>query len=165
MNFNKVELERVTIGSKVKLENLMSLYLHDLSEFADDLKINKEGRFEYNGLELYFKSEHLNPYFINYQGKVVGFVLVNTGKYVPQNIDYVVHELFILKSFRNKGIGSAAIRILFDECKGKYRIVQISTNRTAVNFWIKFYEKQGIKYIESKEKLDDLDCNVQIFDV
>ncbi|SMC26005.1 Predicted acetyltransferase [Clostridium acidisoli DSM 12555] len=162
---NKAKLERVTVVSKVKLENLMSIYLHDLSEFADDLKINEDGRFEYDGLDLYFKSEDLTPYFITYQGEVAGFVLFNTGKYVPKDIDYVVHELFILKNFRNKGIGSAAIRILLDECKGKYRIVQISTNKTAVNFWIKFYEKQGIKYIESKEKLDDLDCNVQIFDV
>lgn len=165
MNLNKAKLERVTVVSKVKLENLMSIYLHDLSEFADDLKINEDGRFEYDGLDLYFKSEDLTPYFITYQGEVSGFVLFNTGKYVPKDIDYVVHELFILKNFRNKGVGSAAIRILLDEFKGKYRIVQISTNKTAVNFWIKFYEKQGIKYIESKEKLDDLDCNVQIFDV
>lgn len=165
MNLNKAKLERVTVVSKVKLENLMSIYLHDLSEFADDLKINEDGRFEYDGLDLYFKSEDLTPYFITYQGEVAGFVLFNTGKYVPKDIDYVVHELFILKNFRNKGVGSAAIRILLDEFKGKYRIVQISTNKTAVNFWIKFYEKQGIKYIESKEKLDDLDCNVQIFDV
>lgn len=126
------------------------------------MKINEDGRFEYDGLGLYFKSEDLTPYFIIYQGEVAGFVLFNTGKYVPKDIDYVVHELFILKNFRNKGIGSAAIRILLDEFKGKYRIVQISTNKTAVDFWIKFYEKQGIKYIESKEKLDDLDCNVRI---
>jgi len=163
MNFNKVKLERVTIESKVKLENLISIYLHELSEFATDLKINDDGRFEYDGLELYFKSEDLKPYFITYQGDVAGFVLVNKGKYVPKDIDYVVHELFILKSFRNNGIGGVAIRILLYECKGKYRIVQISSNKTAVNFWVKFYEKQGIKYIESKEKLDDLDVNVQIF--
>ncbi|MBU5592321.1 GNAT family N-acetyltransferase [Clostridium sp. MSJ-4] len=165
MNLNETKLERITVDSKAKLENLMSIYLHDLSEFAADLKINEEGRFEYDGLELYFKSEDLTPYFIIYQGEVAGFVLFNKGKYVPKDIDYVIHELFILKGFRKKGIGIAAIRILLDQCKGKYRIVQISTNKIAVNFWIKFYENQGIKYIESKEKLDDLDGNVQIFNV
>ncbi|MBZ9622146.1 GNAT family N-acetyltransferase [Clostridium sp. FP2] len=165
MNLNETKLERITVDSKAKLENLMSIYLHDLSEFAADLKINEEGRFEYDGLELYFKSEDLTPYSIIYQGEVAGFILFNKGKYVQKDIDYVIHELFILKGFRKKGIGSAAIRILLDECKGKYRIVQISTNKTAVNFWIKFYEKQGIKYIESKEKLDDLEGNVQIFNV
>jgi len=153
MSSNEIKLERVTIESKAKLENLMSIYLHDLSEFADDLKINKDGKFEYDGLEMYFKSEDLTPYFITFQGEVAGFVLFNTGRYAPRDIDYVVHELFLLKGFRNKGIGNSAIRILLDTYKGKYRIVQISSNKPAVNFWTKFYANQGIKYIESKEKL------------
>ncbi|SFB41472.1 GNAT family N-acetyltransferase [Clostridium frigidicarnis] len=165
MNLNEIELEPVNIESKAKLENLMSIYLHDLSEFAADLKINEEGKFEYDGLELYFKSDDLIPYFITYQDEVVGFVLFNMGKYVPKDIDYVVHKLFILKGFRKKGIGNAAIKILLDKYKGKYRIIQISTNKTAVNFLAKFYEKQGIEYIESKEKHDDLEGNVQIFNV
>lgn len=165
MNLNETRLEKIAIGSKSKLENLMSIYLHDLSEFADDLKINEDGKFEYDGLELYFKSEDLTPYFIIYQGEVAGFVLFNKGKYVSKDIDYTVHEIFILKGFRNKGIAKAAVKILLDAYKGKYRIVQISTNNTAVNFWRKFYEKQGIKYIESKEKLDNLEANVQIFSV
>ena len=91
------------------------------------------------------------------------FVLFNTGKYVPKDIDYVIHELFLLKGFRKKGIANAAIKILLDAYKGKYRIVQISTNKAAVNFWTKFYQKQVIKYIESKEKYDDLECDIQIF--
>lgn len=165
MNLDEVKLEKISIESKVKLENLMSLYLHDLSEFADDLKINEEGKFEYDGLKLYFKSEDLNPYFIKCQGEVAGFVLFNTGKYVPKDIDYVVHELFILKSFRRMGIGNAAIRSLLEKYKGKYKIVQISNNKTAVNFWRKFYEKQSIKYIETKGKEDDFQGNVQIFSV
>lgn len=165
MNLNETKLERVTIDSKVKLENLMSMYLHDLSEFAADLKINEDGKFEYGGLELYFKSEDLTPYFITYKGEVAGFVLFNSGKYVPKDIDYVIHELFILKGFRKKGIAKAAIKILLDTYKGRYRIVQISTNNTAVNFWTRFYEMQGIKYVESKEKLDDIDGNVQVFKV
>jgi predicted acetyltransferase len=165
MNLNETKLERISIESKAKLENLMSIYLHDLSEFAADLKINEDGKFEYDGLELYFKSEDLTPYFITYQGEVAGFVLFNTGKYVPKDIDYVVHELFLLKGLRNKGVANAAIKILLDAYKGKYRIVQISTNKTAVKFWTKFYQKQGIKYVESKEKHDDLEVNVHIFNV
>ncbi|MBK1812213.1 GNAT family N-acetyltransferase [Clostridium sp. YIM B02505] len=165
MNLKEVALERVTIDSKAKLENLTSLYLHDLSEFADDLKINKDGKFEYEGLELYFKSEDLNPFFITYRGEVAGFVLFNTGKYAPKDINYVVHELFVLKSFRNKGMANEAIKILMDTYKGKYKVVQISTNKLAAKFWMKFYENQGIKYIETKEKDDDLEINVQIFNV
>ncbi|WP_346962309.1 GNAT family N-acetyltransferase [Clostridium sp.] len=165
MNLNEIKLEQVVIESRAKLENLVSIYLHDLSEFADDLKINEDGKFEYDGLEIYFKSEDLTPYFITYQGEVAGFVLFNTGKYAPRDIDYVVHELFLLKGFRKKGIGNAAIRILLDTYKGKYRIEQISSNKPAVNFWTKFYENQGIKYTELKERHYDLECSIQIFNI
>ena len=165
MNLNGTKLERITIDSKSKLENLISIYLHDLSEFANDLKINNEGKFEYDNLDLYFKSQDLTPYFITYQGEVAGFILFNSGKYVPKHIDYVINKLFILKSFRKKGIASAAIKILLDNYKGNYRIVQISSNKKAVNFWMKFYEKQGIEYVESEEKYDELEGNIQIFNV
>ena len=53
----------------------MNLYLHDLSEFVSDLKINEDGKFEYEGFELYFSSEDLRPFFIIYQGEMVGFIL------------------------------------------------------------------------------------------
>ena len=165
MNLKEIRLERIYEESKAKLENIMSLYLHDLSEFADDLKINSEGKFEYEGIELYFKSGDLNPYFIVYKDEVAGFILFNTGRYVPKDIDYVIHEFFILKGFRNKGVGSAAIRIMLDKYKGKYKIGQITSNKTAVNFWRKFYQQQGIKYIEAEEKIDDIDVIVQIFNV
>lgn len=165
MNLNEIKLERVEVESKEQLENLMSLYLHDLSEFAPDLKVNENGKFHYDGLELYFKSEDLNPFFILYKGEVAGFVLFNSGKYVTKDIDYVIHELFLLKAFRKKGIANAAVETLLNTYKGTYKIVQISSNNKAVHFWTRFYEKHGIKYEQSKERLDDIDCNVQVFKV
>lgn len=163
MNLNETKLERITVESKEKLENLVSIYLHDLSEFAADLKVNENGKFEYEGLELYFKLDELIPYFITYQGQVAGFILFNTGKYVPKGIDYSAHELFVIKGFRNKGIANSVINILLNTYRGKYRIVQISSNKAAVNFWTKFYQNQGIKYIETIEKQDGLVVNVQTF--
>jgi len=167
MNLNDVKLERVTIELKEKLKNIMSLYLHDMSEFGDDLKVNEEGIFEYEGFDLYFKTEDLKPFFITYQGEVAGFVFLNSGKYVPREIDYEVHELFLLKGYRKKGIGNAAIQNLLELYRGKYKIAQISCNKLAINFWTKFYENQGINYVESKEKLDDIELEgtVQIFNV
>jgi predicted acetyltransferase len=163
MNLNEITLEKVTLKSKTKLENLMNLYLHDLSEFASDLKINEDGKFQYEGLELYFTSEDLKPFFITYQDKVVGFILLNTGKYVPRDIDYTVHEFFILRSFRKKGIGTVAINKLFDLYKGKYNVGQLGNNKTAISFWKNFYKIQGIKYTETKEAVDNFECCTQMF--
>lgn len=165
MNSKAVKLERITVDSKEKFENLMSIYLHDLSEFADDLKVNEKGKFEYEGLDFYFKSEDLNPFFITYQDEVAGFVLLNTGKYVPKDVNYIIHELFLLKGYRKQGVGSAAIKSMLELYKGKYKVVQLSKNKLAVDFWTGFFDKQGIQYIESKEIDHDIECNVQMFEV
>ncbi|MGM9972706.1 MAG: hypothetical protein ACI33K_01505 [Clostridiaceae bacterium] len=54
---------------------------------------------------------------------------------------------------------------MLDKYKGRCKVAQISSNKTAVNFWTKFYQQQGIKYIEAEEKIDDIDAIIQIFNV
>lgn len=162
---NEVRLELVTFEERTKLENLITLYLHDLSEFADDLKINIDGKFEYGGLELYFSKEDLKPFFIIYKEEVVGFLLFNSGKYVPRNVDYSVHEVFILKGFRKKGICFAAIKEIFALYKGRYKIEQLEKNKTAIDFWRKLYKTEKLEYSETKEKIDELVGYAQIFNV
>lgn len=162
---NEVKLIPVTIDEKNVLENLLTLFLHDLSEYADDLKINKEGKFEYNGLELYFKFEDLRPFFIYFNNEIAGFVFLNSGKFAPKDIDFSVHELFILKGYRKRGIGSIAVCKILNSYKGKYKIGQLINNKNAINFWTNFYKAQGIEYKETKELFDGLDVVYQAFDV
>jgi len=42
---SEIKLLPIDAKSQSIFKNLMTLYLHDLSEFADDLKINSEGLF------------------------------------------------------------------------------------------------------------------------
>jgi predicted acetyltransferase len=165
MNLKEIKLEQATLEAKTRLENLMSLYLHDLSEFTEDLKVSEDGKFHYEGFELYFTSEDLKPFFITYKGEVAGFILLNSGRYVPADIDYIIHEFFLLKGYRRKGIGTAAIRNLMGLYKGKYRLLEIVSNRKAVAFWTRFYEVHQIKYSEVKEIHDGIECVVQSFEV
>lgn len=132
----KIGEEKINI-----LMNLLSLYLHDLSEFADDLKINEEGKYEYEGIKYYFIKEELNPFFIYYNDEIAGFVLLNGGKYVPGDAEYSIHEIFILKSFRGKGVATIAIKKIFEMYKGKYKVEQLQDNKLAVKFWNGFYKK------------------------
>lgn len=165
MNLNEIELKLVTVEMKHKLENLMSLYLHDLSEFADDLKINANGQFEYEGMQLYFSREELKPFFICLHEEIVGFVLLNTGKFVPKDIDYSVNEFFILKGYRKKGISGAAIRKLLQLYNGKYEIGQLLQNQVALKFWRGFYKTEGIEYVEKIQIVDGFECFTQIFTI
>lgn len=160
-----IKLEQIDKEKASILKNLMSLYLHDLSEFADDLKVNEGGVYEYEGIEYYFTKEELKPLLIYFNEEIAGFVLLNSGKYVPRDVEYSIHELFIIKSFRGKGIASEAIKKLFDMYKGKYKVEQLQDNKLAVDFWKKFYKNQNIIYEEKNEVIDGFNGCVQIFDV
>lgn len=161
MNLTEIELTSVTVEKKHILENLMCLYLYDLSEFADDIKIDENGRFEYEGMNLYFSEQDLKPFFIYLKDEIVGFVLLNSGKFVCKDVDYSVHELFILKAFRKKGIARAATKKLLDIYKGVYVIQQLSNNKNAVEFWRNFYKNEGIEYEEKIQIVDGFECCVQ----
>jgi hypothetical protein len=50
------------------LKNLMTLFLHDLSEFIQDIEMNPQnGLFEFDILDWFFEKEGLTPYFIRLQ--------------------------------------------------------------------------------------------------
>ncbi|MEG2936311.1 MAG: GNAT family N-acetyltransferase, partial [Clostridium sp.] len=117
------------------------------------------------GIEYYFSKEELNPFLIYCNGKIAGFVLLNSGKYVPKDIEYSIHEIFILKSFRGKGVATNAIKKLFDMYKGKYKVKQLQDNKLAVNFWSKFYKNEDIDYEEEVEVIDGFNGCSQVFEV
>lgn len=162
---SEVHLIRINQEQKELLKNLVSLYLHDLSEFADDLYINESGMFEYDGIDLFNTKEGLDSFFIIYNENIVGFILFCSGKYVSEGVQYSVHELFTLKGFRGKGIATKAILELFKLYKGTYKITQLQSNNLAINFWRNFYKKHEISYHEEQEEMDDLLCYTQVFDV
>jgi len=165
MNINEVELIPVNLESRLELENLISFYLHDLSEFADDLKINENGKFKYDGMELYFSRDDLKPFFINFNDENIGFILLNSGKYVPKDVKYIINEFFILKGYRRKGLGAASIKKLMDDFKGTYLVEQLSDNKLAVEFWKRFYETQEIEFIEKSIIDHGFECIIQKFEI
>ena len=161
------DIKVVKIGAEKEgiLKNLVSLYLHDLSEFSDDLKVNQEGKFEYEGLNYYFTEKELNPFLIYCNDEISGFVLLNSGKYVPGDAQYSIHEIFILKSFRRKGVAASAIKKIFEIYKGKYKVEQLQDNKLAINFWRGFYKKENIIYKEETEVIDGFNVYTQFFNI
>ncbi|GIO56952.1 GNAT family N-acetyltransferase [Paenibacillus cineris] len=108
-----LHIEKVNAGRKEVLKNLMTLFLHDLSEFNEKLDLNTEnGLFEFEVFEWFFEKEGLTPFFINLDGKSIGFILLQSGPYSNQEYaDYVLNSFFILKKYRRKGIGKLACRV------------------------------------------------------
>ncbi|MFZ0578542.1 MAG: GNAT family N-acetyltransferase, partial [Psychrobacillus psychrotolerans] len=59
-----LKLKEVLETEKTILQNLYSLYLHDLSKFTTLLDIGEQGNFEYEEIDDFWELDGLTPYFI-----------------------------------------------------------------------------------------------------
>ena len=131
-----VTLERATRDMSPLLENLLELYIHDLSEiFA--VELGPDGRFGYDKLPLYWTDpvgRHI--FLINYGGRVAGFAMATRGSPASQSqTDLDVAEFFVLRAFRRSGVGRQAAFKLWDTIPGRWVVRVVETNETGVNFW------------------------------
>lgn len=146
MEIVKVEKEDSRI-----LENLASIYLSDMSEIADFLKPEADGSYKYKNLHYYWQKKELSAHFIKHDTGIIGFILSNRTPYVPDDCQISIHEFFILRQFRRKGLGREAIKKIFAMFPGDYFIAQLETNTPAIEFWHSIYEYLKIKYDEREE--------------
>ncbi len=122
------------------LENMLSLYLHDLSPYTG-ATIGDDGRFAYPYLDRYWseegKAEGRAPFIVIAEGELAGFALRNShsrlGRSTPVNS---VAEFFVLRRWRGQGVGRHAARALFDRFPGTWEVAQLRTNDPAHAFWL-----------------------------
>ncbi|SMF78942.1 Predicted acetyltransferase [Paenibacillus uliginis N3/975] len=162
-----MQITKVEQSGKDILKQLMTLFLHDLSEFNSDLEINQSnGLFEFDVLEWFFEKEGLTPYFIKAEDKVIGFILLQSGPFSNQEYaDYVLNSFFILKKYRRKGLGREACKEFFNQYPGRYAISQILTNTPAIHFWKSIYKSFNIEFYEKEELEDGHEVIYQYFKV
>ncbi|MBR2564027.1 MAG: GNAT family N-acetyltransferase [Paenibacillus sp.] len=150
------------------LKNVMTLFLHDLSEFNQDIEMNPQnGLFELDVLDWFFEKEGLTPYFIRlHDQKIIGFILVQSGSFSNQEFaDYVLNSFFIMKNYRRQGLGRAACKELFKHLPGRYAVGQLTTNIPAIQFWKNVYTSFDIDFYEQEEKEDSQTLIYQYFKV
>lgn len=163
MEIKDISIFEASLAEKEILENFLTLYLHDLSEFTDRLDINHQGFFEYRALDQYYYRPFLIPllYKVNY--RYTGFILLDQRPNAPRDVDYFINEFFLLKKYRRKGIAKMVIKELFHLYPGRYLVLQLMTNVPAINFWHRVYEENEIQYVEKIEELDGEKCLSQEF--
>lgn len=94
----------------------------------------------------------------------VGFAMVRLcrGASLRPQRDYSMAEFFVAKSWRRRGIGQQAVRLILDRFAGRWEIMEYTRNPGAVKFWRdvvrqytagRFQERVGngevIQYFES----------------
>jgi len=134
------------------------MYLHDMSEFADFLKLSVDGSYKYQNLHYYWEKDELSAFFIKIDSEIAGFVLSNKPPYIPDDCEISIQEFFILKKFRGKGFGMEAALKFLERFPGKYFIAQLRNNKPAIEFWHSVYSTLRLEYDEREE----IDSGVKI---
>ena len=111
-----MEIRSVNPNQRKVLENLLQLYLHEMSGHYPAPYNYSNGTFDYD-LDSYFTEPTHKAYYILNNNKIVGFALliINNDFIRPQ-------EMFILNQYRDKGLGSFTLKRLFDKYKGKWEL-------------------------------------------
>lgn len=129
-----LKIERIGIQHRGVLQNLLNMYLHELSEFTE-LQVDEQGNFQYEYLSCYWVEPERHPYFIRVKGKIAGFVLVRDTEAISGDMIHTIAEFFVLNSYRRLGIGEEIARMVFDRITGKWRVAVGEENYVARIFW------------------------------
>ena len=152
----KVEIKKASVQQKPILQNLLQLYLYDFSEFAG-ADVNEEGIFEDRNLDTYWQSDPTRiPFLVFVDEKIAGFVLLNSKTCLyKQGEAKAFAEFFVMRKYRNKGIGKKVAFTLFEKFPGKWEIRQLEENKHAQEFWrkiIREYTKGNFQEIARHKK-------------
>ncbi|MCM3315332.1 GNAT family N-acetyltransferase [Rummeliibacillus stabekisii] len=160
-----IMLKEVLEIEKSILRNLYSLYLHDLSKYTTNLNIGEDGAFHYDELDDFWKVDGLSPYFITWNEKIIGFILLLERPFLKKANDYGINDFFILNQYKGKGLAMQAASKVFEMKRGQYFIIQVVENKRAVTFWKKVYIDLHIDANERQDVIDGELCLIQTFKV
>ena len=127
-----MNIELVNNNERKVLDNMLQLYLHDISLYFGIEFNSNTGLYQYDSLDKYFNNSNNYPYFIKINNDIAGFILLDK---VDDNM--VVQEMFILNNYKNKGIGRDAIVEIFNKYKGNWIVKALPNSIKAETFWIR----------------------------
>lgn len=128
-----INLHPATPEQKTVLANLIQLYLYDMTEFMP-FPVGKDGRFEYEHLDRFWRY----PYLIMSDDEITGFALViDTCPLTGRSPCWFMAEFFVLKSYRQRGVGRAAIELALEAHRGLWHVAVPHPNHSAQTFWRK----------------------------
>lgn len=124
----EINLLLVDIKDKELLKGLINDYQGEI------LKSEKPEEYKY--LDSYWQKPDRYPYFIEVEGNIAGFVLVNSYNLVEKDAKNI-SEFYIKPEFRKKGIGLSSAKKVFDLFPGKWEVRELDSNTLAQKFWRK----------------------------
>ena len=150
-----VSLVPVTQASRVALDNLMQLYVHDWSELLP-LDVGSDGRFGAPSLEAYFREDDHHAFLIEVDGHLAGFVLVVARSRITGTAGvHDMAEFFVLRRYRRQGVGLAAAATAFARFAGRWEVRQRDENVAATTFWRRAIDRFTAGRFQEARQNDD----------
>ena len=137
------------IDDKPIFRKLLELYAHDFSEYVNK-DVNNHGEYGYRRLDHYWVEEDRYPFLFRTDGKISGFAMVRKD----ENNFYSIAEFFVMRKYRNRGIGKEAAFFLFRKFAGNWNVGVLDINTPALIFWEKViaeFARGSFKIIEKKD--------------
>jgi len=150
----KILLEKVTDSTQSAFVNLFNLYHHNRSKFLPDLypSVDEEGYSDKaNTLAtLAVSPNKAQSYLIRYMGNIAGLLTFGFSSVVKPGCDYGIVDIFVLNSYRGKGVAGGACKLLFKEFPGRYFIEVIENDNNARGFWNNLIAQEGRLIAQTK---------------
>src|SRR5574344_235169 len=124
-----MSLRKIGLKDKNLLENMMQLYLHDISIYFHIDFDSTTCKYDYN-LDSYFE-KNVAFFIENEKQEKLGFILID----LLSNTSFEISEMFILNNYKRKGIGEEAVKNIFNEYRGNWIVKAVPLSIVAEKFW------------------------------
>lgn len=138
---NNIDIIKATIKQKPILANLLELEAYEHSE-KWKFDIGDNGFYGYEELPLFWTDPNRHPYIIYVNGKIAGLVMVQKGSPISDDNEiWDIAEFFIMKKYKNQGIGTAIAHKIWCQFSGRWQVRVFAENEIACAFWLQAISK------------------------
>lgn len=131
------------ISEKPVFRRLLDAYISEFEQY-----IGPQSDYPY--FDVYWSEPNKRwPYFIQDQGRVVGFVMVNIWPASGKETDFSMAEFYIIPTARRCNIGQRAALATFRNHRGLWEVSVVNANQPALKFWTHVLKADALKNMES----------------
>lgn len=134
---SKIKLIPAALENYPNIQNLARFYVYDISEFmgqTEDWEMPENGLYECIDLKKYWEDENSFPFLVRYENELAGFAIIDKKGSDPK-VDFNMAQFFIIRKFKNKGIGRSIAEQCFKMFPGEWEVRVIPGNEGAYRFW------------------------------
>jgi predicted acetyltransferase len=128
-----IALSGIGPESDALLRNLFEHYCHDMSEWFD-VDTGTDGLYSYDTASIWTKD--YRAYLATIGASIAGFAVIGpAAEWLGDVSAHDVHEFFVMRRFRRRGVGQRMATLLWNRHPGEWLVRVFEANAPAVHFW------------------------------